>query len=84
MAFIGILIADIIIFVLLIAVVCGTVALTVWGVAAIISGIVLSRKGSEAAARSKKKIIGIGLIVAGTAVFIPVGYLALRILQMFR
>ncbi len=82
MAFIGILIADLIIFGLFIAAICG-VFIVVWGIAAILGGIVLSGKKQEVNLGSKKRIIGIAMIIAGVAVVVPVGYFVFKLLQMF-
>ena len=83
MAFIGILLIDLILLALFIAAICGLIFLLGMGITALIGGIVLSATGGPINAKSKKTVFGIVLIVLSFVIFIPIGILVFRVVSMF-
>lgn len=83
MAFIGILL----VFLLFLAAVCAVIAALLGiggvGIASIISGIVLTAKGDQSYGKSKKKTIGILLLIIGVIVIILAGIAAYGLWEFF-
>lgn len=84
MAFMGILLVDLIFFGIFIAVCCGLLAVTVWSLVALISGIVLTVKGNASELKSKEKILGIVLLIVGSTILVTAAYVIFRLVQMFQ
>ena len=73
MAFMGILLIDLILLALLFAVAVGVIVLIAMALTALISGIILTVKGNKLEGKSKKKTFGIVLIIVAIAIFVPLG-----------
>ncbi|MBE5915400.1 MAG: hypothetical protein E7273_00990 [Pseudobutyrivibrio ruminis] len=83
MAFIGIFLVMLIFLLACIAIFVGLATAISLGLVALISGIILTAKGTEVVGKSKKKIFGITLIVVALGMIIPFGILMFKFVSMF-
>ena len=84
MALIGILLADIILLVIFCVAATALIAVTVWSLVTLISGIVFTVKKGSGEVKVKEKKLGMVLLIAGSAVFATVSYVIFRLIQMFQ